>query len=1124
MKRSRLALVVILLLASAPLLPAYHSFGRYKNDGSALVPVRLDLSALRNSTITFYLNDQQPQAMASGYSMEALISQVSAATAVWNGVQTSALRVNFGGYTKLTGTKPAANLMGLVRFSSEVPPGVAATGGYASGGFTDTSAFIPIAMSYLNLPTDMRQTDLDTFAPVLVHEMGHTLGLSHSVVNAVMVQTSLAGRINPLTRDDEAAISTLYPTQAFLSTTGSVSGKVSDARGPAALVAVTAYSDTAVVGANSNPDGSFVIHGLPPGTYRLMAQPLMLGAGPDLSADNPGDPDDLIVCRYMNDKSVTINVSVAAAFLGAGGAAVKDAAQAATFTVTAGQTNSPPALTLAARSTNLDTRLEVDITMSAPAAAARSVGQLWLPRGGQAVAHTFGRGFNAPGLSVSFTSAGLGISGPITVTPYTTVVFNTVISYTATASSSAALGPSTLIVNNGSEIYFSPGQVRVVATGAPTVTSISPPSGPAGTRVTITGTNFDSKAVVYFDGMPATVVSPSSTSLVVTAPQGAGGRAASVVVGNSDGQNSDFLATPPKFTYDAVAPASITLSPASGNAGQTVTVTVTGSGTHFAQGVTTMGFGSGDVVVDSITVNSATSLTATVTVLRNPESTSYPVTAVTGQEVAYLPSGFSIAAASKFLVQQSGNLQFGTPGSTLANPLVVRAQSETGLPISGVTVTFTVTFGGGSVSPATAVTDANGLASTQLKLGSGGGINVVTVSAPGLSTVSFLTGGGTDVNSAVPFMRPDVSGQTILGGNGQTGAPGVPLTQPLTIDFGYCQQQLCSFVNGSLTNWVPIPGVQVKWAVTVGGGAITAASPLSDSSGKVSATWTLGPTAGTQTATATMVIDGSGYTPQSITFTATAAEGPTPVVPADGAVNGASFKSGVAALAPGAIASIFGTNLSAAPVSGAQPGFVSGTDVLQTTANGTRVTFDGVAAPLFFLRHDAASYDQLNVQVPFELAGKTSAQLVVYLNGKPSAAVTVAIQPVSPGLFTVQTSGTGPAVALHPDYSANSAANPASRGTVILLYGTGLGPTSPAGITGKAAPHAEPLARTVDQYLPVITIGGVSARVEFSGLAPWFVGLWQVNVTVPANTPTGEQPLVLTTGGSRANPVTVFIK
>jgi uncharacterized protein (TIGR03437 family) len=273
-----------------------------------------------------------------------------------------------------------------------------------------------------------------------------------------------------------------------------------------------------------------------------------------------------------------------------------------------------------------------------------------------------------------------------------------------------------------------------------------------------------------------------------------------------------------------------------------------------------------------------------------------------------------------------------------------------------------------------------------------------------------------------------------------------------------------------------------------------------------------------------MVIDGSGYAGQPITFTATAVAGPTPVVPANGAVNGASFNSGVAALAPGAIASIFGTNLSAAPVSGAQPGFVSGTDVLQTTANGTRVTFDGVAAPLFFLKHDSASYDQLNVQVPFELAGKTSAQLVVYLNGKPSAALTVAIQPVSPGLFTVQTSGTGPAVALHPDYSANSAANPAGRGTVILLYGTGLGPTTPAGITGKAAPHADPLAVTVGQYMPTITIGGVSAHVEFSGLAPWFVGLWQVNVTVPADAPTGEQPLVLTTGGSRANPVTVFIK
>src|SRR3989304_6727753 len=124
---------------------------------------------------------------------------------------------------------------------------------------------------------------------------------------------------------------------SFASTTGAISGRVTTAAGQgASVVGVSAFSETVVIGAFTKPDGTFTIQGLPPGAYKLMVQPLMLGSSPSPDADNPGDPADLISLRTLNNQVVRINTDIESAFFAGGGAATLDPGAAATFPVTAG--------------------------------------------------------------------------------------------------------------------------------------------------------------------------------------------------------------------------------------------------------------------------------------------------------------------------------------------------------------------------------------------------------------------------------------------------------------------------------------------------------------------------------------------------------------------------------------------------------------------------------------------------------------------------------------------------------------------------------------------------------------------------------------------------------------------
>ena len=237
---------------------------------------------------------------------------------------------------------------------------------------------------------------------------------------------------------------------------------------------------------------------------------------------------------------------------------------------------------------------------------------------------------------------------------------------------------------------------------------------------------------------------------------------------------------------------------------------------------------------------------------------------------------------------------------------------------------------------------------------------------------------------------------------------------------------------------------------------------------------------------------------------------PTPTLPADSVVNGASFRPATdpnGAIAPGAIVAIFGMNLAGNTL-------LAGDVPLPTTLGETSVTFNDIPAPLFFV-----SGTQINAQVPFELMTGAGSVTVQVKRGNVSVA-SAGIAAVSPGIFTLNQQGTGDGAILHADdFQPVSESAPAQPGECLAIFCTGLGPVQPEVASGDVAPTAEPLARTVS--LPMVNIAGIAADVTFSGLAPGFVGLYQVNVQVPLGVPSGTQDVEIIINGVSSKIVTV---
>jgi uncharacterized protein (TIGR03437 family) len=242
---------------------------------------------------------------------------------------------------------------------------------------------------------------------------------------------------------------------------------------------------------------------------------------------------------------------------------------------------------------------------------------------------------------------------------------------------------------------------------------------------------------------------------------------------------------------------------------------------------------------------------------------------------------------------------------------------------------------------------------------------------------------------------------------------------------------------------------------------------------------------------------------QRVRVTAAAAEpvGVNPAIGVGGVVDAASYRP---VLARGGIASVFGSNFVSAVIPAA-------TVPLPLELGGTSVRVDGIRVPLFFV-----SPTQVNFQLPTTAPLNGQVSIVVANDGAPSPAQTVAVQSYAPGIFTyVRTAGVIDPIVIHLDGTLITPQSAAAPGESVVMFATGIGDLTNLPQTNQRAPIS-PLAESRTE--PIVTIGGASAQVLFTGLTPGFIGLVQINLTIPADVQPGNAPLGVSFGSSVSQP------
>jgi len=637
-KRFALLMAGCFLLANSG--SAYYYYTYFNSSSAPYTPIRcrFDLTALNGNTVPFFISGAGPSSMYPGDSMQAIISQISAAANVWNGVATSSIQLAFGGLYSAGTTQSAPGIQ--IEFSDDIPPGLLAVsapqtfGNLASG---PNGSFIPVNLSLMELPSNLNAvfngpSYSEEFFVTVVHEFGHTLGLQHTLASSVMstYNTTASTKATPLGADDIAGISLLYPAGKYLSTVGSISGKVTlngNGVNLASVVAIAANSPA--ISTLTNPDGTYEINGIPTGTngggieYWVYVHPL------PPAAEGEGSPDNIFYPHNSNGVFLAPETNFVTQFY----PNAKSESGARQVKVTAGNVVSK-------------INFNVTATKSPGVSSVRTYGYVQdtyvigapLLESEKTTIAATGLGLLqsnnslTSGLSVGMLGSSAQISNLRPYPPPTPYIAVDVL-----VSSIAGPGPKHLVFSTPGNLYVLPAGFTVVQLSPPAINSVSASvDGNGNPIVSIVGEQFTPQTQVFFDGLPGVIQSQSGTSLTVTPPPAPAGYTAAVAAFNADGQSSLFLnPIAPTYTYGAVSSVagspSLTVSPSAIPAGGSVTLNVQGVNTNFAQGVTTVGFGNSDIQVNQITVNNPTQLTVTVT--PNVTVGSANITVTTGLEV-----------------------------------------------------------------------------------------------------------------------------------------------------------------------------------------------------------------------------------------------------------------------------------------------------------------------------------------------------------------------------------------------------------------------------------------------------------------------------------------------------------
>ena len=194
-------------------------------------------------------------------------------------------------------------------------------------------------------------------------------------------------------------------------------------------------------------------------------------------------------------------------------------------------------------------------------------------------------------------------------------------------------------------------------------------------------------------------------------------------------------------------------------------------------------------------------------------------------------------------------------------------------------------------------------------------------------------------------------------------------------------------------------------------------------------------------------------------------------------------------------------------------GIAAGGVPRDTLLNGTLVALGGVALPLLYV-----SPSQINAIVPYGLPINTALPMVVQRGTSLTVPVSIPIAPAQPAVFTTASSGVGQGHIYVSGTTLAGSGNPARPGDTVVIFCAGLGAVDQRVDAASPAPVANTLARAT------VTIGGKDASVAYSGLAPGFTGLYQINAVVPDGvTPGSEVPVIITIAGQVSPPVTIAV-